>query len=90
MSTLILAVFLTGALLGIRFKVLVLIPATGFVMIAVVCVGILRSDSASTVFLQAMLVWSCLQMGYVCGVALAHIGHPRKMSLQTNYPTRAS
>jgi hypothetical protein len=96
MSTFILPVFLTGALLGMRFKVLILIPAVGMVVIAVLWVGILHGDSVSAMFIRAMLAWSCLQMGYFCGIvtryrfALARIGHPGKVSLQTNHPTHAS
>lgn len=90
MSTLVLPVFLTGALLGMRFKVLVLIPAVGLAVMAVIWVGTLRGDGVAAVFLQATLAWSCLQIGYLCGVALAHIGHPRKVSLQTNHPKRVS
>jgi hypothetical protein len=88
MSMFVVLVFLTGALLGMRFKVLVLIPAIGLAVIAVLWIGILRGDNASIVFIWAMLAGSCLQIGYLCGIALARIRHPRKVSLQTNPSSR--
>jgi hypothetical protein len=58
---------LIGAVLGMRLKVLILIPAIGLFVIGVAGIGTARGDGiwlvASTVVLAAI----CLQLGYVAG-----------------------
>jgi hypothetical protein len=94
MPMLILFVFLTGALLGMRFKVLILIPAVGIAVIAVLWAGALRGDAASAISLAAALAWAGLQFGYICGSAaqyrIALARRPRKVLLRANEPTQAS
>jgi hypothetical protein len=92
----ILFVFLTGVLLGMRFRILLLIPVIGLAVIATLWVGILHADSASAIVSAAVLAWGGLQLGYFCGavtryrIALSRIGHPRKALLHANQPTRTS
>ncbi len=88
MSAPIFLAFLIGAVLGMRFKVLILIPAIGLAWIVILAAGIARSDSISAILIATVLASTCLQIGYLCGtvtrysVALARIGRTRKDSLQ--------
>jgi hypothetical protein len=87
MSVPIFLAFLIGAVLGMKFKVLILIPAIGFALIVILAAGIARSDSISAILIAAALASSCLQIGYLCGAAtrysigLARVGRTRKGSL---------
>ncbi len=65
MSMLIPLVLLIGAVLGMRFKVLILILAIGFALIAILAGGIVRGDSVSATLMAAGLAWICLQVGYI-------------------------
>ena len=88
MSMLILLAFLLGAVLGMRFKVFILIPAIGFALIAILAGGIARGNSVSGTLIVAVLASSCLQIGYLLGiiarysVALTRAGRPRKASIE--------
>jgi hypothetical protein len=59
--------FLVGAVLGLRFKVLILVPAIGFATVVVTANGIVIGESlwrlASVVVVAAMAI----QLGYVSG-----------------------
>lgn len=68
MSALIPLAFLIGGLLGIRFKVLILVPAIGFVLAAVFCVGVARGDTPAAILVPAVLSSIFLQLGYFCGI----------------------
>jgi hypothetical protein len=71
MSTLIGALF--GALLGLHFKVLIVVPAS-FVAIAIVAVGgTMRGDGITWLVLTAIAVVSSLQVGYIAGCILRDI-----------------
>lgn len=59
---------LIGALLGTRFKVLILVPAIGLAAMANAAGGIARGDSASTILIAVAIAAVCLQIGYLCGV----------------------
>ena len=88
MSMLILLVFLTGAVLGLRFRIFVLAPAAGVTLVAVCATGIARSDGLIVILLAGMLALICLQIGYLGGILtrytmlLAHARSQRKASLQ--------
>ena len=88
MSTLALLSFLVGALLGMRFKVLILIPV-GLAINAVVVIAIARGDALSTMLLADALVLCCLQLGYLGGIftrytlVLVRAASIRRASLQT-------
>jgi len=87
MSVPIFLAFLIGAVLGMRFKVLILIPAIGLAWIVILAAGIAREDNVSAILIAAVLASSCLQIGYLCGIvtryitALARIGRTRNGSL---------
>lgn len=94
MSMLIVFVFLTGALLGMRFKVLILIPAAGIALISILSVGFFRGDGASAILLCAALAWAGLEAGYLCGSAtrygIVRARRSHKVLLRANQPTQAN
>lgn len=88
MSTVILLAFLLGAVLGMRFKVFILIPAIGLIFIAILAGAIACGSGMASTLIAAVLASSSLQIGYVLGtiaqysVALARAERLRKASLQ--------
>jgi hypothetical protein len=79
---------LVGAALGVRFKVLILIPAVAFAFIATVVAGVARGDSASAILIAAVLAGSSVQIGYICGIfgryglTMARAGSPHRAPLK--------
>jgi hypothetical protein len=67
-----LLMLLIGCFLGMRFKVLVLLPTIGFVWVAYLTVGHVRSDGASAILVGGMLAAICLQVGYLVGAMILH------------------
>ena len=67
MSVLILLTLLTGAVLAMRFKVLILIPAIGSALVVVVIGSFARGSGLSDMLIVAMLASTSLQVGYLCG-----------------------
>jgi hypothetical protein len=59
-----------GAVLGLRYNVLVLVPAVMFAMLFAVIVGIARGDGLWFVTLMTALLAAAIQVGYVAGAAL--------------------
>jgi hypothetical protein len=59
---------LVGAVLGTRFKVLVLLPAITVGMTLVAAIAALRGSGLSTAIGAAVLVGVCLQLGYLGGL----------------------
>ncbi len=79
MVTLLIVTALTGILLGMRLKVLVLIPAIASFSLVVVVLGVARGDGALAILVAAVIAASALQVGYLCGIftkygAAAHAG----------------
>jgi hypothetical protein len=64
---LLLLALLIGAVLGMRFKVLVLIPAIGLIVPAIVAAGMIRGESVASLAVIAIVAGSCLQIGYLAG-----------------------
>jgi len=89
MSMLLLLVLLIGAALGMRFKVLVLVPAIGFLFTAILVACVMRGESLSMTIAAVVLTVSCLQIGYLGGVvtryttAPADSSRPRKGALKS-------
>lgn len=67
-----LLMLLIGFALGLRFKVLVLLPAMGLVWMAYLAVGLIRSDGVSMILVAGMLAAICLQVGYLVGAMILH------------------
>jgi hypothetical protein len=73
MMTLMQICLLLGAVLGQRFKVLVLVPGMAVVLPLVAAVGIVRADSHGKIALALVVAAVSLQLGYLAGVALRHL-----------------
>ena len=76
MSMLLLLVLLIGAVLGMRFKVLVLVPAIGFLFVAILVACVIRAESLSMTIAAVVLTVSCLQIGYLGGVVTRYTTAP--------------
>jgi hypothetical protein len=68
MSVLATITFMTGIVLGMRFKFLVLIPATVFAVVAIVAVGVAHADDTSSMVVAMLIATICLQAGYLGGL----------------------
>jgi hypothetical protein len=90
MSILILLVFLSGAVLGMKFRVFILAPAVGLSILAVCAVGYARGDAPPTLLVAATLALTAIQIGYLAGILTRHAmvstrgGSPRKAPLQAH------
>jgi hypothetical protein len=67
MLILAMAAILLGVVLGLRFKVLILLPAAVVAVAIMVTAGSIEHSSFSTVAVDAVLVLAGLQMGYLAG-----------------------
>lgn len=65
--------FLLGAVLGHRFKVLVLCPTIVVGAAVAVAVGIARAEDVWLIVLTVILISVCLQIGYLCGTAVVSL-----------------
>lgn len=61
---------LVGIPLGLRFKVLILAPASLAALLFVICAAILRADTPWNIGLSAAATIACLQVGYVAGLVI--------------------
>ena len=83
MTMLVLCCALAGAVLGLRFKVLVLVPAIGLAVLIVVVSGVARADGTWAIVGAAAAVATVLQIGYLAGtltrfaIASGRGGRPR-------------
>jgi hypothetical protein len=55
-----------GAVLGLRYKVLVLVPSPG--VIAVALAGVAHGDGAWSILLSSVAMATVVQLGYLLGV----------------------
>jgi len=69
--------FLLGAVLGHRFKVLILAPTLVVTAVVAIGVGIARAEDARLIVLTVTLVSACLQIGYFCGALTVALAAPR-------------
>ncbi len=70
MATFAIFSFLLGAVLGHRFKVLVLVPTIVAGAAVAFAIGIARADDAWLIGLTVLLDTVCLQIGYLCGAII--------------------
>ena len=61
-------VFLIGATLSVRFKVLILFPAIGLAAVGTAAVGMAYGDPIGAVIVTIALVAAALQIGYLSGL----------------------
>jgi hypothetical protein len=73
-------VFLVGATLSVRFKVLILLPAIGLAVVGTAVVGIAHGDHVGAVMLTIAFTAAALQVGYLFGLVtravIASLGVP--------------
>jgi archaellum biogenesis protein FlaJ (TadC family) len=62
---------LAGVALGLRFKVLILVPAVAFATAFTMIVGIARADQFGSIVLIMVIVGTAVQLGYLVGIATA-------------------
>jgi hypothetical protein len=60
--------FLLGCALGLRFKVLVLVPAVTLAMLDATVIGISRGDQYWSVVVAVILFGTAVQLGYLAGI----------------------
>jgi hypothetical protein len=65
-----------GAVLGLRYKVLILAPTLLFVLLAVIGVGVARGAGIWAIALEMLVASTALQLGYVAGSAFALARRP--------------
>jgi hypothetical protein len=71
MLTLAMAAVLLGAVLGLRFKVLILLPAAVVAAAVIVAADSIQHSSLSTTVVDVVVALACLQMGYLAGAIAA-------------------
>lgn len=64
---------LVGALLGQRFKVMVLFPATVIVLVIAVGIGVGHARMAWSIVLMAAAAATSMQIGYLIGIGVHHV-----------------
>ena len=57
--------FLFGALLALRWSVLVLAPAIGLALVIVAVVGVARREDAGSLAIDMMVTITCMEAGYI-------------------------
>jgi hypothetical protein len=62
--------FLLGAMLGHRFKVLILAPAIAVAAVVAIAIGIARAEDVWFIGITVVLVTASLQIGYLCGTII--------------------
>jgi hypothetical protein len=61
---------LAGIALGLRYKVVILVPAVILVVIFAMIVGIARGDHFWSMILAMVIVGTTVQLGYLVGIAI--------------------
>ena len=61
---------LAGIALGLRFKVVVLVPAVIFVMLFAVIIGVARAEPFWPIVLAMVILGTALQFGYLAGTVM--------------------
>ena len=73
MMILLMVSLLVGAVLGQRFKVLVLIPATAIVLVLAVATGVTQAQTVWSIILMAAAAATSMQIGYLIGIGIRHV-----------------
>jgi len=61
---------LAGIALGLRFKVLILVPAVILAMIFAIIIGVARADTFWSIVLAMAILGAAVQFGYLAGIML--------------------
>ena len=62
--------FLAGAALGLRFKVMILVPALTLTMLFAAMVGVTRGDKFWFIAVAMILLGTAIQVGYLAGILI--------------------
>lgn len=62
--------FVVGAILGLRYKVAILVPATGAALIFAVADSVIQDRRIGSSVLSIFLTLACLQFGYLLGSSM--------------------
>jgi hypothetical protein len=71
MLTLTIVTILCGAVLGLRYKIFILLPAATFMLVFVIGFGVAREAGIWRIALDMMVAMTALQLGYAGGSAFA-------------------
>ena len=61
---------LAGAALGLRFKVMILVPALTLTMLFAAIVGVTRGDQFWSIAIAMILLGTAIQVGYLAGILI--------------------
>ena len=61
---------LVGIVLGLRYKVLILVPAVMFAVLFAIIVGVARADNFWSIVLTTVVLGTAVQLGYLAGVVI--------------------
>ena len=62
--------FLAGIALGLRYKVLILVPAVTLAMIFAMIIGVAHADHFWSIVLAMVVLGTAVQFGYLAGIAI--------------------
>jgi hypothetical protein len=61
-------IFLAGAALGLRFKVMILVPALTLTLLFAAIVGLAHGDQFWSIAVAMILLGAAIQVGYLAGI----------------------
>src|SRR5215831_12191973 len=61
---------LVGIALGLRYKVLILVPTVALTTIFAIAIGVAHSDRISSIVVAAVMLGTAVQVGYVVGILM--------------------
>jgi hypothetical protein len=78
---------LAGIALGLRYKVVILVPAVTLAIIFAMIVGIARADHVWSIILAMVALGTAVQLGYLAGTAIrAAVGSIRAPAIGGRNP----
>jgi hypothetical protein len=63
-------IFVAGIVLGLRYRIVILVPAVVFVGMFALIVGIARGDHIWSIILAMMIGGTAVQLGYLAGILI--------------------
>ena len=81
---------LVGAVFGLRFKVLIMLPAIGCALPLILGIGLTRGDDAWSILLAMVLAATALQLGYLFGAVTRFFTVWVRFSRRSPAPTAAA
>jgi hypothetical protein len=84
----IVTIFFAGAALGLRFKVMILVPALILTALFAAIVGVTRGDQFWSIAVAMILLGTAIQVGYLAGLLFrAKIASVRAQLIRTKIPS---